>query len=155
MKKFFLNAIVILACFFLLFAVLGGFSKEESAKVYSCSQYSNDCELQKDNILIKPIKFNKNLVDAYGNVIDSAEWYINNIHTKILVPVCKRQKFQGGGAGEEVDYTDTGYFRGTKPQLINNIALRVPGLEKAVIILTGSNEIRPDIGLNSAQLVYK
>lgn len=155
MKKFFLNAIVILSCFLLLFAIGGGFNKEETAKIYSCSEYSVDCELQKDNILVKPVKFDKNLVDAYGDPIDSTRWYINNIHTKILAPVCNHQKFNGSGGGDEVEYDDTTYYKGTKPELINHIILRIPGLEKAVIILTGSNEIRPGVGLNSANLVYK
>lgn len=155
MKKFFLNAIVIVACFFLLFAIGGGFNKKEPAKVYSCSEYSVDCELQKDNILIKPVKFDKNLVDAYGDLIDSTRWYINNIHTKILAPVCNHQTFNASGGGDEVEYDDTTHYKGIKPELINHIILRIPGLEKAVIILTGSNEIRPDVGLNSANLVYK
>lgn len=153
MKKFFYPVIVVVSCFLFLFALGGGFNKKEPAKVYSCLEYSIDCELLKDNILIKPIKFTKEMVDAYGNPIDSTEWYINNIHTSILAPVCKRTRFEAAGP---VEYDDTLYpWKGTKPLLVDIPVGRIPGLEKAVIILTGSNEIRPDIGLNSAKLVYK
>ncbi len=121
--------------------------EEKHAKVYSCSEYSIECELQKDNILVKPVNFEKNLMDVYGNAVDSGNYYVNNIHSNGLAPVERQTRGDDfNGSGYYVEYTNTKYFPDTKSDTVN-LSLRVHGLSKAIIILTGLGEFKGGSGI--------
>lgn len=125
------------------------------AKIYSCQEYSLSCELQKDRVLVLPIIYDSNIIDACGyrmsDLMNKNQWYVVSTKSHGLVPVgvyiCLRLHHDLGC----VEST----FTPTPQQLLSSLrqddkiikidttdlSSLVPGLTKAAIIVSGPNEI--------------
>lgn len=130
---------------------------EHKAKVYQCSEYSVGCELMKDNILVLPVIFDPKTIDVYGNSItgrSNCQWYTIVRKTKLMIPVsfhvCTGYQYIGDGMSMPI------YSECPTAQQINNcvnewkkmvradstdLSMIVPGLTKAIVVVSGPNEI--------------
>ena len=125
---------------------------EPKAKIYSCQEYSLSCEMQKDRILVQPITYDTNAIDAMGFRMaehPKDQWYMISTKAKVLVPVtifiCLEYMKDAGC----VKSTNTP----TQKQLLNeltdkkihvtttNLSYLIPGLTKAAVVVTGPNEV--------------
>ncbi len=129
--------------------VLLAINGEPVAKVYSCQQFSTECELEKDQIAILPIEFDAKLLDPYGHSIDKSknQWYVVNKKVRILVPtsfnICLQ--FGSNGCMSDTDYPSPAqimshYSKTLKVDTVD-VSAFIPGVTKAAIIVSGPNEV--------------
>jgi len=52
-----------------------------------CSELSQECELQKDFVMIKILRNNGNGVDAYGTPLLTNEWYLHSTKSGAVLPL--------------------------------------------------------------------
>lgn len=52
-----------------------------------CSELSQECELQKDFVVIKILQNNGNGVDAYGTTLRPNEWYLHSTKSGAVLPL--------------------------------------------------------------------
>jgi hypothetical protein len=121
------------------------------AKDYSCQEYSSDCELQKDRVLILPITLDSTTIDAYGDSINRGnnQWYIVSTKVHILVPVDVVVCI-GGNINTGPQYThnpspaqilkDVSWGSDVRIDTIDATTL-IPGLTKAAMVVCGANEV--------------
>ncbi|QQR50296.1 hypothetical protein IPF86_00015 [Candidatus Nomurabacteria bacterium] len=133
------NALLILMIAFV--ATIG--CKQEFAKEYSCTRYSVECELEKDNILILPLEFHQDqVVDAYGSEISHAyQWYLINKKVNALAPVFINTGMTGNPTPEALIEQ---LKEGNDSVRIDTVSLnnRIPGLNKVLLLVTGDHEIK-------------
>ncbi len=120
------------------------------AKNYACKNYSLDCELEKDRIIILPINFNPTIVDAFNDKINTSyhQWYLISTKLKILVPI-NITTCVGGNINTGPDYSDNpsplqimkDWGRNKVRLDTTDLSLIIPGLTKAVVIISGPNEM--------------
>ncbi len=119
------------------------------AKTYQCQEFSLSCELKKDRILVMPISFDTTLVDAYGDQLHASnQWYVISTKARALAPIRVRVSLPGGSV-EAPLYTFTpdpsqllNYWRDTKIRIDTaDLSAMVYGLNKAVIVVSGVNEV--------------
>jgi hypothetical protein len=126
------------------------------AKNYSCQEYSSDCELQKDRVLVLPITLDSTTIDAYGDPINKGnnQWYVISTKVRILVPVDVVVCI-GGNINTGPQYThnpspiqilkDGNWGSDVRIDTIDATTL-IPGLTKAAIVVCGANEVVHDGG---------
>jgi hypothetical protein len=123
--------------------------ESRKAREYACKQYSAECELQKDQILILPIKSDSTVLDAFGRPMshDKNQWYI--LSTKVLVPipinvpVCEEWDVE---TGCDYDYTPSVALMLKKWAIgdyrVDTIDLELlHGRSKSLIFVSGPNEV--------------
>lgn len=142
--KFFLTVVLIVVG--IVFLVVALFP-EPKAKDYGCSEYSLECELEKDYIVLLPLTYDSTLVDVFGKKIDTSihQWYVLGKKSHVLVPTIF-SVYEGGTVdcpihdnypsvekilqkinGVKIDTTDISFF--------------VPGLTSCAVVVSGPNEI--------------
>lgn len=131
---------IIISLLFLLFITIGCYDSR-TAKDYSCNSYSLACELKKDYIIVQPIKFSSELLDAYGEQLYLDAWYANFIGSNSLVPIDRRSTLTVNGGSKYYEYSDVDFFNGIKTDTLD-LELRIRGLKKALLIMSGENEFR-------------
>jgi hypothetical protein len=129
------------------------------AKDYSCKEWSVECELQKDRILIQPITLDSFPISdayAYPVLIDSTYWYIVNTQLGILAPVKIRVILECHSTSNGYSCSETHHptvteltkkgWGGNKDKIdfkVEEVSLLgiVPGVNKAYLIIMGPNEV--------------
>ncbi len=125
------------------------------AKIYSCQEYSLSCELQKDRVLVLPIIYNSNTVDACGyrmlDLMKKNQWYMVSTKSQGLVPVdvyiCLEFDYQTGCTKFTLTPTPQqllSLLQGEDKMMkidTTDLSPLIPGLTKAAVIVSGPNEI--------------
>lgn len=125
---------------------------QREAKKYECTEYSLDCELKKDLMLVLPLNFDPTITDVYGDTLNKDkkknQWYLISRKVGVLVPALV-EVCVGGNAETGPQYS---YYPSIE-QLLNywgeekikinttNLSNFIPGLREALIVMTGSNEV--------------
>lgn len=106
----------------------------DTAKQYTCQEYSIDCELKKDNYLLFPLEASSDITDVYGEPIKvNSHWYFVNSKHKVLVPA--------GINKTNSPYPTVEAFQEIFGSRVKIDTFNISGL-KALIVLTGSGEIK-------------
>lgn len=137
------------------------YSNRPIAKVYACQNFSAECELEKDQIAILPIEFDKKILDPYGNLIDTSinQWYLVNKMAKILIPTNFYMCLKSGrdGCVEATDHPSPEEIVAHYTNILKvdtvDVSAFIPGVKKAVIIVSGPNEVQ-FTGANSIIVAY-
>jgi hypothetical protein len=144
--------VLLIVCIFSLI----GCQNSPEAKDYACKEFSVNCEIEKDFLLIQPVVFDEKTIDVYGNQIvgrSDCKWYIICRNTKLMIPV----NFSVCTGYERIgDAYSPVYSECPTPVLINNckdkwagmvrsdstdLSSIIPGLKKAIVVVSGPNEI--------------
>ncbi len=84
-KKFKNNNAII--CIFIFGISLFLASCSQTPSKQFCSELSQECELQKDFVVIKILQNNGNGVDAYGTPLHLDEWYLHSTKSGAVLPL--------------------------------------------------------------------
>ena len=120
-----------------------------TARQYVCDTFSPDCELEKDNLLFLPLDIDSAIVDVAGLPVQTYgyQWYLFNKKSNRTMAI---------GVKDGPTYVPHPQMLlnhlNSRSKSINdfiqidtlNISHVVHGVTKAILILTGKNEIRPE-----------
>lgn len=134
-----------------LFALSHFSCKNRSAKDYDCKEYSLQCELEKDLILVSPIAGDSTILDVYGHGIrfsseDKFYYYVFSPKIRILSPVlvytmksCGRECITYDYSPEPKHWSE--YWHNDTQVIPSDLSETIPGLKQAIVLVAGPNEI--------------
>ena len=128
----------------------------KKAKDYACKEFSTECELQKDQVLIMPIVCDTTAMDVFGEpvVVGKNQWYLMSTKVRVPIPVevPVPTRYISVDAGYDYDRNPSPLLLlenwGTENCKIDTIDLKfVHGIGKVVIVVSGVNEIAASSGI--------
>lgn len=129
-----------------ILAMASACSHDKHAKQYQCTNFSTECELQKDNFLFHPIQVDTSIIDAAGLTVETYgyQWYLFSRKSNCAVAIGIKIGATYVPSPQMIaHYLSQGNENSALQVDTVDISATVPGVTKAMLVLTGKNEIIP------------